>query len=226
VSTTVVDSAAQQNIQSRLDQIMRKFTSVADLARIIGVSDNAIYKWLSGRGQPSVANLVALAKAAKVSVEWLATGQEVAVAKRLSAAVSEHSEFAFLAHYDTAEPGARGETLRSKQVVDHLAFKKEWVRTRLDADPRNLLLIETVGDSMTPTLEDADLLLVDLSEPRFRHDGIYVLRRDDELEVKRLQRRPDGHLNIISDNSAYGPSVVDADSVQVIGRVIWAAGRL
>ena len=79
---------------------------------------------------------------------------------------------------------------------------------------------------MAPTLEDSDLLLVDLSEPRFRHDGIYVLRRDNELEVKRLQRRPDGTLNVISDNPVYEPSVVASDSVHIIGRVIWAAGRL
>ena len=67
-------------------------------------------------------------------------------------------------------------------------------------------------------LDDSDLLLVDLGEPRFRHDGIYVLRRDSELAVKRLQRRPDGSLNIISDNPAYESSIVAGDSVHIIGR--------
>jgi phage repressor protein C with HTH and peptisase S24 domain len=222
----VVDIADDKNLQSRLDQVLRNFASVADLARVIGVSDNAIYKWLSGRGQPSVANLVALAKAAKVSVEWLATGHEGAAAKRSTVRGAEHDGFAYVARYDVKGPGARGESLRSEQIVDYLAFKKEWVRARLNADPRNLLLIEAVGDSMAPTLEDADLLLVDLGEPRFRHDGIYVLRREQELAVKRLQRRPDGTLNIISDNPAYESSIVASDSVRIIGRVIWAAGRL
>ena len=222
----MVDFEDDQNLQSRLDEVLRKFASVADLARVIGVSDNAIYKWLSGRGQPSVANLVALAKAAKVSVEWLATGHEDAAAKRSTVRGTEHNGFAYVARYDVSGPGARGEPLRSEQIVDYLAFKKEWVRSRLNADPRNLLLIEAVGDSMAPTLEDSDLLLVDLAEPRFRHDGIYVLRREHELAVKRLQRRPDGTLNIISDNPAYESSIVASDSVHIIGRVIWAAGRL
>ena len=215
------------NIQLRLDQVLRQFTSVAELARAIGVSDNAIYKWLSGRGQPSVANLVALADAAKVSLEWLATGRETSPAKRPTHHRNgEPDGFAYMGRYDAKALGPTAETLRSKQIVDYLAFKKEWVSARLNADPRNLLLIEAVGDSMAPTLEESDLLLVDLSEPRFRHDGIYVLRRDNDLEVKRLQRRPDGSLNIISDNPVYEPSVVTSDSVHIIGRVIWAAGRL
>ena len=214
-----------QNFQLRLDNVLREFASVADLAHLIGVSDNAIYKWLSGRGQPSVANLVALAKASKVSLEWLATGHENAEPKHSVRRTVERDELFHVPRHEKG-PGGRTGTLRSEQIVDYLAFKKEWVSARLNADPRNLLLIEAVGDSMAPTLEDSDLLLVDLSEPRFRHDGIYVLRRDNELEVKRLQRRPDGTLNVISDNPVYEPSVVASDSVHIIGRVIWAAGRL
>ena len=72
MSTTVVDAA----FRSRLTQVIQSFGSVVALATAVGVSDNAIYKWLAGRGQPSVANLVALARAARVSVEWLATGAE------------------------------------------------------------------------------------------------------------------------------------------------------
>ncbi len=222
----MVEFPAEQTLQFRLDHILREFTSVADLARVIGVSDNAIYKWLSGRGQPSVANLVALADAAKVSLEWLATGRDASGSKRNTSRGADQNAFAYVARYDVKQRGGGGEALRSDQIVDYLAFKKEWVQSRLGVDPRNLLLIETVGDSMAPTLEEFDLLLVNLAEPRFRHDGIYVLRRDSELAVKRLQRRPDGTLDVISDNPAYRSAAVTADSVHIVGRVIWAAGRV
>jgi phage repressor protein C with HTH and peptisase S24 domain len=139
---------------------------------------------------------------------------------------TEHGAFTYVPRYDFKAPGEHGALLRSEQIVDYLAFKKDWVRSLLGVDSRNLLLIEAIGDSMAPTLEESDLLLVDLSEPRFRHDGIYVIRSDDEMAVKRLQRRPDGALNIISDNPAYESSAVAPESVHIIGRVIWAAGRL
>jgi phage repressor protein C with HTH and peptisase S24 domain len=213
---------SDQPLQARLDHVLRQFSSVAELARTIGVSDNAIYKWLSGRGQPSVANLVALAKVTKVSLEWLATGHESRDLKHPPHRTGEREDFAYPPRYDANARGA----LRSEQVVDYLAFRTEWVRARFNTDPRNLLLIETIGDSMSPTLDDGDLLLVDLSEPRFRHDGVYVLRRENLLEVKRLQRRPDGSLNVICDNPAYSPAIIASDTVHVIGRVVWTGGRL
>jgi|SRR5579862_2987556 len=220
------DAVENKALQARLDQVLKKFGSVADLAREIGVSDNAIYKWLSGRGQPSVVNLVALAKASKVSIEWLATGRETSAGLRAARRnAPETDEYIFVARHQ-ASIGAGGSALRSEQVVDYLAFKREWVRARLNTDSRNLLLIEALGDAMSPTLDDRDLLLVDLSEPHFRHDGAYVLRRDNDLEVRRLQRRPDGTLNVICDNNAYPPSVVATDSIHIIGRVIWVAGRM
>ena len=222
MSTTVGNS----DIRQRLRHLVDRFGSVAELSRAVGVSDNAVYKWLSGRGQPTVSNLVALAQVAHVSVEWLATGHEPGGAKRSNGRATNPDDYVFVPRYDVRITTGRGNPIRSEQVVDYLAFKNDWVRTRLNTDPRNLLLIEAVGDSMTPTLEDSDLLLVDLGEPRFKHDGVYVIRRNSDLAVKRLQRRPDGKLLIMSDNPAYTPVVVPAEGVRIIGRVIWAAGRL
>ena len=221
----MVDKAKTEDFQSRLDQVLRQFPSVAELARAVSVSDNAIYKWMSGRGQPSVANLVALAKAARVSLEWLATGHEAAGGKH-DAQSHTHGDYVFVPRYDVKGPIGRGGPLRSEQIVDYLAFKTDWVRSRLNTEPRNLLLIEAIGDSMVPTLENGDLLLVDFGEPRFRHDGIYVLRRQHELAVKRVQRRPDETLLVGNDNSAYESAVVTSDVLRVLGRVIWASGKV
>src|ERR1700730_8734656 len=71
MSTTV----EEEEFRRRLRLIMQQFGSVADLARAVGVSDNAIYKWVSGRGQPSMMSLVNRATAAGVAAEWLATGR-------------------------------------------------------------------------------------------------------------------------------------------------------
>jgi len=69
-------------------------------------------------------------------------------------------------------------------------------------------------------------VLADLRDPRFRHDGIYVLRASGELSIKRIQRRPDGKLIIRNDNAAYEPAVVAPENASIVGHVIWIAGRL
>ena len=218
MSTTVVDAA----FRSRLTQVIHSFGSVVALATAVGVSDNAIYKWLSGRGQPSVANLVSLARAGRVSVEWLATGAEAPPGRRRSKRAVEHGDFIFMPRNRMRFSSGRGGTLSSEQVVDSIAFRAEWVKRVLHAESRDLILIEVVGDSMAPTIEDSDLIVANLAEPRFRQDGIYLLRHDSGLTVKRIQRRPDGKLMMRSDNPKYETMVVA--TVKVIGRVIWIGG--
>src|SRR5580658_1120896 len=213
MSTTLVDAA----FRSRLTQVIHSFGSVVALATAVGVSDNAIYKWLAGRGQPSVANLVALARVGRVSVEWLATGTEAARA-------GVQGDFIFMPRNRIRFASGRDGILRSEQVVDSIAFRAEWVKQTLKADPRDLILIEAVGDSMAPTVEDADLILANLAEPRFRQDGIYLFRNESGLVVKRIQRRPDGKLLMRSDNQKYEEMVVS--NVSIIGRVIWIGGRV
>jgi phage repressor protein C with HTH and peptisase S24 domain len=223
MSTTVGND---EGFRTRLNRLLQQIGSVAELARTVGVSDNAIYKWLSGRGQPTVANLMALAKAGHVSVEWLATGHEVSSVNRASEEGSvQLGDYVFLPRHGL-KVLAQGDPIESEQIVDYLAFRADWVKARLNTEPRNLLLIETIGDSMSPTLEDSDLLLVDLTEPRFKHDGIYVLRRECDLAVRRVQRRADGNLLVTSDNSAYESLIVARDELRVVGRVIWISGRL
>jgi phage repressor protein C with HTH and peptisase S24 domain len=110
----------------------------------------------------------------------------------------------------------------------HLAFDQAWLR-RLAADPASLSVIRVQGDSMRPTLSDGDDILVDRSAAaRPPRDGIYVLRRDGTLLVKRLAVGPAaGRLAILSDNPDY-PNWPDCDpaDLDLVGRVVWVGRRL
>jgi phage repressor protein C with HTH and peptisase S24 domain len=77
---------------------------------------------------------------------------------------------------------------------------------------------------MEPTLHDGDEVLVDVSDEQARlRDGIYVLRMDGTLNVKRVAIEPQGRkISVVSDNAAY-PSWqgLDRRSVNIVGRVLW-----
>lgn len=126
----------------------------------------------------------------------------------------------------SAGPGAdAGE----EAAVSHLAFGEAWLRQLCRGRRPELSMIRVQGDSMAPTLLDGDDILVDRSDPSGRvRDGIYVLRRDDALLVKRLAISPSaGTVRIRSDNDAY-PEWPECElrSIDVIGRVIWAGRRV
>lgn len=126
-----------------------------------------------------------------------------------------------------ASAGA-GASIDGEPVEGELAFDPRWLRG-LGADPRALSIIRVAGDSMAPTLGDGDDILVDGSDAAGRlRDGIYVLRMDDGLMVKRVARAPgQGRLSVISDNPQY-PSWNDLPmaAVRLVGRVVWTGRRV
>lgn len=111
----------------------------------------------------------------------------------------------------------------------YFAFDERWLRALTGSAAANLSIIRVDGDSMAPTLNAGDDILVDLGDCMNRlRDGIYVLRADDVLVVKRLALHPAGRrVTIQSDNSAYPDwPDCDIDDVQCIGRVIWAGRKI
>ena len=103
-------------------------------------------------------------------------------------------------------------------------FDKRWLQELTPSRPSNLSVIRVEGDSMKPTLSNGDEVMVDLSDTVQRlRDGIYVLRFDDTLVIKRIALGPQGRqISVVSDNQNY-PSWHDVDrrKIQLIGRVIW-----
>jgi hypothetical protein len=123
----------------------------------------------------------------------------------------------------SAGPGS----LADDEYAESMGFGPKWLR-RLGIDPADLSLIAVDGDSMDPTLGDGDDIMVDHSAAsRPLRDGIYVLRMDDVLLVKRIAMGPSGKLSIRSDNPQYPDwEDVSTESVNIIGRVVWTGRRL
>lgn len=90
-------------------------------------------------------------------------------------------------------------------------------------DPENAFLCPVNGDSMSPTIEHRDIILVDKSDTHPRESRVYMVAINHKhMMVKRVQQIPHG-IRLLSDNRIYGSiEVMDADrdnDVTIIGRV-------
>jgi phage repressor protein C with HTH and peptisase S24 domain len=103
-------------------------------------------------------------------------------------------------------------------------FDEKWLRRLTPSKASSLSIIGVHGDSMEPTLHDGDEVMVDLADGQSRlRDGIYVLRMDDALNVKRIAIEPQGRrISVVSDNPAY-PSWrgLERRAINIVGRVLW-----
>jgi phage repressor protein C with HTH and peptisase S24 domain len=111
----------------------------------------------------------------------------------------------------------------------YFGFDERWLKALTSAATHDLSIVRVEGDSMSPTLNSGDDILVDLSDASARlRDGIYVLRVDGALLVKRLALHPMGRrVTVQSDNPAYPDwPDCDLDEIHCIGRVIWAGRKV
>ncbi len=62
-------------------------------------------------------------------------------------------------------------------------------------------------------------------------DGIYVMRHDNNVLVKRLQMLPGGGIKVKSDSNMYEPWEINKEDlngtdIELIGRVVWSGQRM
>ncbi len=109
-------------------------------------------------------------------------------------------------------------------------FPARFIREELRASEDRIIIMETSGDSMAPTILSGDRVVIDTSHRVPSPDGIYAVRdRYGNIVVKRLQVLRRGEppiIRIISDNKSHDPEDVGADEIAIVGRVLWGLKRL
>ncbi len=102
-------------------------------------------------------------------------------------------------------------------------YRHQWLRALTNAPLGSLFVARVSGDSMEATLHNGDQVLVDRSRARATKDGIYALRWQDDIMVKRISVDPrNGMLTVASDNPRYQTyKNVKPESIVILGRVIW-----
>lgn len=163
------------------------------------------------------------AKAFRVSVEWLLTGSGgLDKPRSMSEAITT------IPIYDIRASAGPGSLAEDGEPIGYQPYRSQEISRITRTTEDMLAVIRVAGDSMEPTLANADQVLVDRSVRKVGRDGIYILALDEELLVKRcqvdLQTR---NVIVKSDNPAYDTmTVTDTDRLNVLGRVIWIGRAL
>lgn len=186
--------------------------SVKERVAALGRSDKMLRSYTDDR--VALCMVTALAEAAKIPATWIIFGEQG----------QSLPEYAMVPGLNVrASAGAGAIASPDEQLADVVAFRKDWL-ARLGINPRFARAIFAHGDSMEPTINDGDLLLVDESINHIVDHGIYVVVYQGMVIVKRVQMRRDGTLLLKSDNARYEAEEVpkgEIEQIQVAGRVRW-----
>ena len=201
------------------------------LAEKLNISLPTMNHYETGKRTPGSDFLARLAKVLECNPGWLLSGEGEMQIPEEHSSHSSHSimgDFILVPRYNLE--ASEGSIVCSEQIVDHLAFKADWVHKELGTDPENLILVHSIGDSMEPTIRSGDLLLVDRSKSKVKCEGIYLINLEDGLMVKRVEWLLDDSVVIRGDNTLVSREQVlpskDLEKLHILGRVIWVGSKV
>jgi phage repressor protein C with HTH and peptisase S24 domain len=198
-------SETPQSALTRLAQ--KQGVSLSALSRMLGRNVAYLQQFVS-RGSPRVLP----ERDRTVLAAFL--GVDAALLGAPEASVPDDALVPYLAVAASAGAGA---AVTQERVVRHERFPLATLRAA-GITPGAASVIDVAGDSMMPTLENGDRLLVDRADRRVPAAGaLFVIRFDGALSVKRLV--PAGaQIEVRSDNPAWPTLRRAGEEVEVIGR--------
>lgn len=189
----------------RIQHIIAQWPSETAFAKAAGLSQSGLNRIIRKKGYPTLPVLIAIAKAAQVSVEWLATGTHFihddacnGELKDNEANIEYDNEYIAPEFIQPVDPSihAKGQT------VSALSLSRKWIEQTLKLEPAHLKLVKISGDAMEHTLFNGDIVLVNCNV-KDGIDGIYALKQDNIPIVRRVQFLPGKITHIFSENNAY-----------------------
>lgn len=194
--------------------LAEKKITQGELASKIGVNPNTISQYKKGERNPTVDKIEALAKALGLSlVEFLSCHD-----------ASRFPDIEFVPKLKARPRAGTGGLETDGDAEEYYSFHSKFLHRKCgDKDSMRIFAVD--GDSMEPTLHNKDLVMINQSQTDIRSGQIYLLRFENELMIKRLERRAMGEIYISSDNPRYEPITIkptdEGVDFQVFGRMVW-----
>lgn len=204
-------------------KILRKSLGLTqtEFGKRIGMTMQGIQKWEKGKSKPQQSTIKALISTFNVNPDWLLNGTgEMFIGD--ASRQQEVSDIISIPYYPEVSAAAgSGALVYDENTVKNIKISSAIINIKTGD---KVCFINATGNSMQPVIDDRDLLLVDLTHKDFIDEGIYVVRLENTLLVKRLQKIPNG-IVLISDNPQYAPITLNSDNFNendaaIIGKVI------
>lgn len=75
-SAFTVHEQNRKRFAERFDQVVSRYKSASEVARLVGVSESVVRKWRTGVSEPTRENIERIVRELGVSLEWLVMGTE------------------------------------------------------------------------------------------------------------------------------------------------------
>lgn len=232
---------ASEIICDRLQELEKILgLSPDEMARLGNCSRSTYYRYRKGESTPDLDFLNnILRNENSVNAEWLLSGKEPVLDRngKESHPDKEHDAKYIrfinlpLYHMKPIEDEQEGRLPVSdwEETSENLPLCSFFVNSVLDVNtPSHLFAMTIECDSMYPEIKSGSLIIGNKNETDPTTDGLYVVRIDNVLRMKQIQRLPSRRLLLSTINPKFNEMEVSMENndFEIIGRIIWRGSKL
>lgn len=172
------------------------------------------------RNSVPFSNILDFCALKKISINWMLYGQD-------PSSLIDSTDKYWIKYFPTVSVSAGGGAYDEEDDYEKLDLPDFFVNIIGGKENvKNIEAINVTGDSMEPTLNNGNIIFIDKTKQNVSKDGIYAFINENGLFVKRIQRRVDGGLDVISDNKEYPMQIVSKNGINVLGKVVSSIGKV
>jgi len=185
-----------------------------DVADVLGISQMN-FATMKKRDKLPFTELLDFCAIKSISINWLLYGQSP------ESLIEATNRFYMIKYLSDVNASAGGGSSVEDENIEELKLPEQF-STILGGDNqlKNIEAINVTGDSMEPTFSYNDIIFINRAKTDLHSGGIFTIRTEAGLFIKRIEKRMDGKIDIISDNPVYSTQTLNINEIEVIGRVI------
>jgi SOS-response transcriptional repressor LexA len=185
-----------------------------DVAEVLGISQMN-FATMKKRNKIPFNELLDFCAKKAISINWMLYGQSP------ESLVEATNKFYMIKYLSDVNASAGGGTDEQYEEIEELEIPEHFVfMLGGERELKNIEAINVSGDSMEPTFSYNDIVFINRAKTDINRGGIFTIRTDGGLFIKRIQKRVDGKIDVLSDNSVYPTQTLNPDELEVLGRVV------
>jgi phage repressor protein C with HTH and peptisase S24 domain len=191
-----------------------------DVADILGISQMN-FATMKKRNKIPFGELLDFCAKKSISINWMLYGQSP------ESLVEATNKFFMVKYFSGISASAGGGAECESENTQTVGIPYEFAMLLGgEKELKNIEAINVTGDSMEPTFSYNDIVFINRNKRDLQRGGIFTIRTEAGLFIKRVQKRIDGKIDIISDNQIYSTQTLNPNEIEVIGRVVSRFGSV
>ncbi len=191
-----------------------------DVADILGVSQMN-FATMKKRNKIPFGELLDFCATKSISINWLLYGQSP------ESLIEATNKFFMVKYFSKINASAGGGADSDEEDAHGIEIPHEFaMMLGGERELKNIEAINVSGDSMEPTFSYNDIVFINRAKTDLQRGGVFTIRTEAGLFIKRIQKRIDGKIDVISDNQVYSTQTLNPDEIEVIGRVVSRFGSV